>query len=121
MCGDNRGSDEGIQQKGIAELARKKRKSKKARGYGFNFGIGRKKTRTRSSSPGARIVGIVFIMIVVAAAMAVGLFYLEKYVDAEKPIAAGYGRLAAKLFLSLRHPYGICVHQAEGPGVMGII
>jgi hypothetical protein len=74
-------------------LARKKRKSKKTSGYGFNFGAGRKKTRVKSSSPGARIVGIVFVLIAVVAAIVVGLFYLEKYVKAEKPIAAAFGKL----------------------------
>ena len=93
MYGDNRDSNEGFQQEGIAELARKKRKSKKTRGYGFSFAIGKKKTRVKSSSPGARIVGIVFVLIVVVAAIVSGLLYLEKYVNAEKPIAAGFGRL----------------------------
>jgi len=74
-------------------LARKKRKSKKTRGYGFGFAIGKKKTRVKSSSPGARIVGIVFVLIVVVAAIVAGLLYLEKYVNAEKPIAADFGGL----------------------------
>ena len=74
-------------------MARKKRKSKKTRGYGFGFAIGKKKTRVKSSSPGARIVGIVFVLIVVVAAIVAGLLYLEKYVNAEKPIAADFGEL----------------------------
>jgi cell division septal protein FtsQ len=73
-------------------LARKKRKSKKTKGYGFNFS-GRKKAKGKSSSAGLRVVGIAFVLIAVAAAVVVGLFYLEKYVKSQRPIAAGYGKI----------------------------